>query len=316
MEKMKKYILLAVITAVAFLGIGYRLAPLVKEQGEETKTAGSDSEEEYVYLAPFKDDDMIQTQDYMALLTFAEEYGVKVTIEAPDYYNPVETAALFEKVIAREPAGIMVCATEEHLIKYINYAIEAGIPTITVDADLPQSKRLAYVGSDWYQIGQSEAEALVRLVGGKGIIASFGIVGNNNTADAWSGFTEYLREYEDITFLEMFDDISNSQEAGRLTHQLLDDYPEVAGIAAFDSNSAAGICEALEERGKIGQVKVVSVDMTEDHMELLRKGQVQLLVGQKRELFTYYGGKLLYDYNHSQMVLYQSGGDWHYNDFS
>lgn len=291
---------LSLLLAVSLVGN----ALLAREQEDRRTVASADeSQEEYIYLPVFKNDPIIVEQDIKGLEAFAKEMGVKVSVEAPQSYDVVETAKLLEKAIQKKPKGIMICATEENLIPYINEAAEAGIPVITVDSDLPESKRLAYIGSDWYQIGRKQAEALIKLIGGKGTVAVLGIIGNRNSDNAWAGFCSVMEEYEDILVLDMYDDVSNWEEAKRMTKEILKEYPQIKGIAGVDSNSAKGICEALEEEKKIGQVKVVSVDMTSQHIELLKKGYVQKLIGQKRELFTYYGGKLLYDYNHNQLQI-------------
>lgn len=259
--------------------------------------------ETYVYIPPFINDPMVEEQDMAGLEKFAEEKNVRVEVKAPERYDAVEVKKIMEEVIRQKPDGIMLCATEEFLVPTINYAMDAGIPVVTIDADRPESKRLTYVGSNWNAIGTKQAEAMVKLINGKGIVAAMGIVGNVNTRDAYEGFQNLAEEYEDITILGLYDDVSNRKEAKRITLDLLAKHPDLSALAAFDSNSAFGICEALEEQGKIGEVKVVSVDMTTEHIELLKSGKVQCLVGQKRELFPYYAGKILYDYNHSQLEV-------------
>ncbi len=153
--------------------------PENKKTGERCYL-GDENQEEYIYLPVFKNDPIIVEQDIKGLEAFAKEMGVKVSVEAPQSYDVVETAKLLEKAIQKKPKGIMICATEENLDPILMQAAEAGIPAITVDSDLPESKRLAYIGSDWYQIGRKQAEALIKLIGGKGTVAVLGIIGNRN----------------------------------------------------------------------------------------------------------------------------------------
>lgn len=266
-----------------------------------------DGQEEYVYVAVFRNDPMIKVQDEVGLKRFAQEYGVKVSIEAPERYDAPAQARILADVIARRPSGIMICATDPLIIPYINQASEMGIPIITVDADQPDSKRLAFVGSDWTKIGQRQAEAMVKLIGGKGEVAMLGMVGSDNMQHGFAGFRSVMANYPDVYVYDEFDDMSNVTEAQRITEKIIDEHPRIAGIAGFDSNSGPGIAAALKKHGLVGKVKVTCMDIAPIHLELLRNGLVQKLIGQKRELFTYYGGKLLYDINHSNVDVIVDG---------
>ncbi len=267
------------------------------EPKDETEEA-----DEYIYVAVFKDDPMIINHDVKGMNQFAEEYGAKVQIMAPEKYNVEEQKKLLIEAINKKPDGILVCVTDPSFIPYINMAVEQGIPILTVDVDFPDSERLAFVGSDWFDIGVRQAEAMVRLIGGKGIVAMIGMGELVNMQEAYDGYRSVMENYSDIVVLEEFDDQSNSELAKELTKKMLEDYPDIAGISGFDSNSGPGIAAALEELGRIGDLKVTCVDIAEAHLELVKSGAVQKLVGQKRELFTYYGLQLLYNYNRSALT--------------
>lgn len=267
------------------------------EEVESSKT------EEYIYVAVFKNDPMIDNQDMKGMNQFAEDYGVKVQIMAPDKYDIAEQKRLLIEAIEKKPDGIMVCGTDPSLIEDIDMAIDAGIPVITVDADLPASKRLAFVGSDFYDVGVLQAEAMVKLIGGKGTVAMLGMGGLVNMEDAYRGYRSVMENYSDIIVLDEYNDESNPEIAEAITKSIIEDYPNIAGISGFDSNSGPGIAKALEELGQVGKIKATCVDIAPPHLAILKSGAVQKLIGQKRELFTYYGLKLLYDLNHSELKI-------------
>ena len=54
----------------------------------------------------------------------ADEYGMSAMVTA------------FEQAIARKPAGIIVVGFESSLNAIVDKAVDAGIPVVTVDADL------------------------------------------------------------------------------------------------------------------------------------------------------------------------------------
>lgn len=301
-----------IVAGIVFLSIIYfpiynLVSNNLKNNNPKDNIANSIKEknqyEEYVWISCIADQPMFVNHDHKALKEFSEETGVKVTIEGPKDYSIIEQAAVIRQVIKRKPAGIMILGMERGLISAVNEAVAAGIPTITVDADLIDSKRLAHVGSNWYNIGIKQAEAMMKLIGGKGKIAIMGIGDADNMQQGYEGFKSVIKNYPDIIYLGEYDDMASLEESQRITEELLRSHPDIAGIAGFDVNSGPGIGAAIKQANLIGKVKVTCVDIEPVHLKLCKEGVIQKLIGQKRELFTYYGARLLYDYNHSTIRL-------------
>lgn len=312
MLKHKKALIAAVIViaagiAVLAVGCSSKGNPYSKAGDNPTDQAlaanTSAAAEEYVWVSCIADQSMFVNHDHKALKQFGKDMGVKVTIEGPSNYDISAQAEAIRRVIARKPAGLMVLGMERSLINVVNEAVDAGIPTITVDADIVDSKRLAFVGSDWFNIGVKQGEAMVKLVGGKGKVAAMGIGGADNMEQGFEGFKSVLKNYPDIVYLGEFDDMASVEEAERITQELIKKYPDIAGVAGFDSRSGPGIGAAIKKADKAGIVKATCVDIEPVHLKLCREGVIQKLIGQKRELFTYYGARLLYDYNHATINL-------------
>ena len=89
--------------------------------------------------------------------------------------------------------------------------------------------------------------------------------------------------------LEPQQDKGNQAEAARVAAAILQARPDLVGIAGFDSESGPGMGQAIREAGKAGQVVATCVETEEQHLRLLKEGVLTACVGQKRELFTYYG---------------------------
>ena len=265
----------------------------------------AENAEKYVYIAVFRDDPLILDQDIYGLEYFAKQCNVHAMIEAPAEYDSELSVHILENVIKRHPAGIMVCAPDDLFIPYINDAVEKGIPTITVDCDIPGSKRLATVSSNWKEIGRIMATEAVKAINYRGKVALLDMrsMSSPNMKDAFNAFSAIATQHKEVQLLGEFDDHGNAAWAKQITNELLDEHPDIAALLGFDSKSAIGICQVLKERNLKGKVKVFSVDMTTNHIALLREGYINLLIGQKRSLFTYYGGRILYDINHSNLEI-------------
>ena len=261
------------------------------------------TEERYIYIAADYDSAMVEAEN-TGMQEFAKKYGVSVEILAPRQFDTVQQARLLQQAIESKPVGILISAWDTSLTPYINSAVDSGIPVVTVETDLPESKRLAYVGTDWYQLGVRQADALAAMIGESGTVAMLGMVGANSTESAFLGFADAMKKYENIYVLEGYDDMGTVEEAARVTKQLLQDY-DMKGIAGFNTNSGIGIAQAVKEAGLQGEVKITCVDMTAAHFKLLKEGLVHKLFGQKRELFTYYGCKLLYDMKNNDLPITQ-----------
>ena len=261
------------------------------------------SQQEYVWIGTMTSHPMYVNHDQKALKKFGKDMGVKVTVEGPADYDIPGQAAAIEKVIKRNPAGRMVLGMERALVPLVNKAIEAGIPTITVDADLIESKRIAFVGSNWYNIGVRQAETLAKLIGGKGKVAIMGIFGADNMEQGFAGFKSVMANYPDIKIIGEFDDMADVDEARRITEEIISRHPDIAGIAGFDTNSGPGIAAAVKAADMAGKIKITCVDIEPLHLKYLKEGVIHKLFGQKRELFTYYGARLLYDINNPSISI-------------
>src|SRR5258706_15614842 len=68
--------------------------------------------------------------------------GGKGEVEGPATLSPSEELSVFQKVVAQNPAGIMVSASDPALFKEsINKAVLQGIPVSCMDSDSPDYRR-------------------------------------------------------------------------------------------------------------------------------------------------------------------------------
>jgi len=258
------------------------------------------SNEEYVWISPNANLPLYKAHDHPALELAAKELGVKVTITGPSTTDMPGFLTMLETVAARRPAGILVNAWDPAAsIGPIGKALEAGIPVITVDADAPASKRITFVGTNWYDLGVRQGEAMVKaLAGRKGKIAMLGMTDQYIDQQAFAGFRSVV-EKAGCTVLEPQHDRGDQATAARVASTLIQATPDLVGIAGFDSESGPGIGVAVKEAAKAGKIIVTCVDAEPAHLQLIKEGVITAAVGQKRELFTYLGLKVLFDLNHS-----------------
>jgi len=260
------------------------------------------SGEEYVDVLALSSLPMFAENDLAGLSAFGDEYGVKVTVAGPTEWDMDAQARTIEEVTARNPAGIIVHGFSPALKGSIDKAIDAGIPVVCVDGDVPDSKALSFIGTDWYQVGVVHAHEMARLTGGKGKVVAIMVIGIDIYEDCARGYKDGLANYPGMELLGVYNDEADTAISARLTNELISANPDIAGISVFDATTP-GVGAAIKELGLAGKVKVTGMNVDPPQIKYLEDGVIQVLVGQKRKLFGYYGAKMLYDYNHSPINI-------------
>jgi ribose transport system substrate-binding protein len=267
---------------------------------EAANPARPNPNEEYVWVSANSNLPLFVAADHPALRQIGKELGVKVTIAGPNTVDIPGLVATIEQTAARRPAGMMVVGWDPSaLVPAINQAVESGVPVVCVDADVPASKRLSFIGTDWFEIGERQAQAMLQALNGrKGKVAMLGLIEQTIDQRAFEGFRSIAGK-AGLTLMEPQQDKGNQGEAARVATALLQANADLVGMAGFDSESGAGMGQAIRECGKIGQVIVTCVDAEPQQLRFIQEGVIAASVGQKRALFTYQGVKALYEVVHS-----------------
>jgi ribose transport system substrate-binding protein len=262
----------------------------------------SHADEEYVWISANSNLPLFTAHDHPALKIVGEELGVKTQIAGPNSIDIPGLVAAIEQTAARKPAGMMVVGWDPTaLIPAINMAVESGVPVVCVDADVSASKRLAFIGTNWYDLGVRQGEAMVKALGGKkGKVAMLGLVEQSIDQQAFAGFRS-VAEKAGLTVLDPQQDRGNQAEAARVAAAIIQAHPDLVGMAGFDSESGPGMGQAIKEAEKTGKIVATCVDAEQQHLRLVKEGVLTAAVGQKRELFTYMGVKALFEIRHSKL---------------
>ncbi len=277
-----------------------------KDRHEDQQAQKTDfAEEEYVMVTTFVNFPMYVNHDQEAFLRWGAQRGVKTTVLGPSEWDVVQQIAFIEQVIPSRPTGLLINGTDPAIAGAINKAVEAGIPTVVYDSDIVGSKRHAFLGTDWYEIGRLQGEAMVELIGGQGKIAYVGLIGQTNMENGYRGLLDVLEKYPGIEVLGKYDSKGSTEEAAKVASDLISAQPDLAGLCGFDATTGPGLALAVKEADKVGEVKITTVDWEPEHLRLVREGVIQVLIGQKRELFTWYGAQFLYDMVHKTNRLSQ-----------
>jgi ribose transport system substrate-binding protein len=218
-----------------------------------------------------------------------EDLGVTAIFWVPTQEDIDAQISTIESYIAQGVDGIAVAPSDPvAMAPYIKKAMDAGIPTITLDTDAPDSERLCYVGTSNKAAGVEAGEAMVDLLpDGGDVAAGTGSLTAMNSLERIEGFEEGI-EGTDITLIEpVNNDGEDSTKALELANSTLVANPDLAGAFGVYAYNGPAWAKAVKEQGLVGDVKIVAFDATDEHIDYVKEGVIQVLVAQ-REYFQGY----------------------------
>lgn len=288
-------------TMLAGLALAAGAGLSLPASAQESAYGPANAKETYYWISNKANLPLFVQYDYVGMKKIAEELGVRVIVAGPTDFDIPGFISAVDQVCAQKPSGVSVVGGwDPSLTEPVKRCMQQGVPTVVDDGDLPDSGRLAYIGTNWTQVGVAQAKKMMEVLPKGGKIGMMSIINAGNMREAVAGFKAYIEahgggKYEIVS---NEDDKGDSQEAARVTAAILAAHPDVAGLAGFDSESGAGIVTALREAGKNpGDIKVTAMEQTPDFFKTAKEGWVDGIVVQNRELFIYYAVKILHDYN-------------------
>ncbi len=86
---------------------------------------------------------------------------------------------------AQKPSGVSVVGGwDPSLTESVKKCMEQGVPTVVDDGDLPDSGRLAYIGTNWTQVGVAQAKKMMEMLPNGGKLAMMSIINAGNMREA------------------------------------------------------------------------------------------------------------------------------------
>ncbi len=239
----------------------------------------------------------------MGMEMVGKELGVRTEYVGPADYDMNAMVSAFEQAIAKKPQGLVVVGFEPSLNAIVDKAVGLGIPVVTVDADLPGSKRLAFVGTGNFNAGVVGGTKLASLIGGKGKVAIMTKPGQSNLEERIAGYKAALAKFKDIQLVQIADTQSDPTVAAQAAATLLQKYPDLAGFGCVEAAGGAGAATAVREARKAGKVKIVSMDRGNEILDAIKEGVISASVAQQTALMPYYATSILYNLYNSKVAI-------------
>src|SRR3954453_3711999 len=163
----------------------------------------------------------------------------------------------------------------------INQLAQNGSKVVLVDTTLDQADvAQSQIASDNLGGGKAAADALAKLIGGKGKVFVNNVKPGISTTDLRAkGFEERAKQLG-LTFVGVDYNNDQPEKAAAIVKAQLAKNPDLKGIFATNLFGAEGSASGLRVAGKSG-VKLVGFDAGPKQIQALKGGILQALVAQK-----------------------------------
>lgn len=180
-------------------------------------------------------------------------------------------------------SGIALTPYNDPLISdKINELFEMGIPVVTFNTDIENSKRIAYVGSNYYLSGKTAAGLMNLMTKGNvyvGIISGFeNVLCHSQRIE---GFKDSI--YKDYPNIKIIDTIYNHDDDFEGYEQTLDLLNKSKDINAlfFVAGGVYGGCRAVLNLDKKDDISIIAFDDIPNTKNMLKNGVIKSIICQQ-----------------------------------
>jgi ribose transport system substrate-binding protein len=275
----------------------------------------SRSDQEYVWISNASNLPLFVERVYPGLESARKALNVKVRIAGP---TAVDLAAFITTVDAectKHPAGVIVVGGwDDALASEVDKCIDKQVPTIVTDGDLPMSKRLTYLGTNWYNLGYQHGEYQCRYHADAGLkageIGTISFLAATNFIQARQGLRDALaKDCPGVKVIADEESGTNVEQVAANTAAIIQGHPNLTGMVGFDSEAGPGIVRAVVEAGKAGKIIITSNEAGRDFLDTIKDGTVKMINMEKYETMDFFGVLYLYTF-HNDIIRNLNMDHW------
>ena len=203
----------------------------------------------------------------------AAEYNLKLTVTGPDTEEDYESQnAMVEQAVADGAEALVFSAIDfSNNASAIDAAAAAGVKIVAIDSNVDSTAVSTYIGTDNYAAGRMAAQAALDRVEGE---LRVGIVNYDissaNGQEREQGAVDMFDESGRARVVQVINTLAEAQHAQADTAAMLQQYPEINVLLAFNEPTSVGAAEAVRQRGVSDAVFLVGLeDEDEEYLRSL-----------------------------------------------
>ena len=207
--------------------------------------------------------------------------GAEVLVRPLEGVDAQQQLDVIDELLEAGVQGIALSPAEDERVRARIQELSERMPVVTFNSDLPDSRRLCFVGQDIYKAGRVAGGLMSRCVpAGSQLLATVGNLKFDGHRQRLAGFRDRIREagfpMEDLVVAETFNDYETTF---RVVTEAIDRYPRLRGIYMANL-SVSGCAAAIEQAGKKGAIRLICHDLNESVRQLLLRGSIDFTIPQ------------------------------------
>ena len=211
-----------------------------------------------------------------------KNFGLEIEYYLTNNFDEAEQLNTINLLKNKKISGLIISPIHAINVKNaINEMVDRGIPVVTINSDIPESKRMCFVGQDMLMAGKVAGELMGEILNGHGKVAI--ITGSGNllcSSERQKGFEKIISEkYPDINIVETIETYEQRIVAFQKTLSLLKNVENIKGIY-ITCGSVSEVGKAVRLMNKDKEIKIISFDLYPEIVELVKEGVINFTIGQ------------------------------------
>lgn len=206
-------------------------------------------------------------------------YGLTMELLTMKGYDAAKECELIEQ--ASDADAILINPIDdERICQAIDSLVERGKFVVTVNNDIPTSKRDCYVGSDYENGGITACAMLEAFTSGN---AEVGVVlGSEHISGhcaRLAGFQKRMRQVPGLHIVDIIENEDDEFTSFERTKDMLRKHPEITALFLV-AGGVYGACRAVKELDPAHRPIVIAFDSVPSTVEMMREGIIQAVLYQ------------------------------------
>jgi ribose transport system substrate-binding protein len=228
------------------------------------------------------------------------DFGIKAEVFRPLKGEVSDQQRFLEDILVQNFDGVAISPIDAAAMSPLLDKVSARMPVVCMDSDAPNSKRIAYVGSDnvaaGHVAGKAAVDALAAAGTKTGKVALFvGRMDMQNSIERKQGIDEVLSKVGGLEVLPVFLDGADRAKAKKNVEDALARYPDLVLMIGIWSYNGPALAGATRASSRAKKPAIVVFDEEEETLKAIDDGLIFATIAQKPFEFGVQAMKLLKD---------------------
>ncbi|MCY1719411.1 substrate-binding domain-containing protein [Prolixibacteraceae bacterium Z1-6] len=214
-----------------------------------------------------------------------KDFGIEVELFHYDLFNVASFKEQCVKIVANNPAGVILAPLFVNESKsFLTELQKRNIPVVLIDADIPDTEHMAYVGPDVERSGYIAGKLMKSLLSDEGELLTLNVAKGELNAPALKridkGFAEFFSANKlnhKFKIQKLIIHMAKEEEVFRELTKFYIKNPTIKGV--FVTNSMAHMVSNFHLQHDL-DIKVIGFDLVEENIKHIKKGGIDYIISQ------------------------------------